>query len=68
MKPLEAKARANQAEIQRLKEELKGKKKVLSALETAMKTPVFRCSTCRKVFFFLMEINPVFSASSLKGI
>jgi len=53
MKPLEAKARANQAEIQRLKQELKSEKKVLNALETAMKTPIFRCSTCKKVIITL---------------
>jgi len=50
MKPLEAKARENLAEIQRLKQELRTKKKICNAYEHALNNPIFKCSLCRKCF------------------
>jgi len=56
MKPLEAKARENLAEIQRLKQELRAKKKIVTAYEHALNNPIYRCSLCRKVIFsFVIE-------------
>ena len=47
--PLEMKARENQAEIQRLREGLKKKKKTIDAYQHTLSTPLFRCTECKKV-------------------